>query len=55
MFVGNTNRLDELFTRRYSYQHNLNVAGSTDRSGYHIFLAYADSQISPATAYDGQK
>ena len=28
MFVGNANRLDELFARRYSYQHNLSVAGS---------------------------
>ena len=55
MFVGNANRLDELFARRYSYQHNLSVAGSTDKSDYRISLAYADNQANLATAYDGQK
>jgi hypothetical protein len=51
----NANRLDELFARRYSYQHNLSVAGSTDKSDYRISLAYADNQANLATAYDGQK
>ena len=50
MFVGNANRLDELFARRYSYQHNLSVAGSTDKSDYRISLAYADNQANLANA-----
>lgn len=55
MFVGNANRLEELFARRYSYQHNLSVSGATDKSDYRISLAYADNQGNLATAYDGQK
>lgn len=55
LFIGNANRLDELFARRYSYQHNLSVSGSTDKSDYRISLAYADNQANLATAYDGQK
>lgn len=55
VFVGNANRLDEMFARRYSYQHNLSVSGATEKSDYRISLAYADNQANLATAYDGQK
>lgn len=55
LFVGNANRLDEMFARRYSYQHNLSVSGATEKSDYRISLAYADNQANLATAYDGQK
>ena len=55
IFIGNANRLDEMFARRYSYQHNLSVSGATDKSDYRISLAYADNQANLATAYDGQK
>lgn len=55
MFIGNANRLDEIFARRYSYQHNLSVSGATEKSDYRISLAYADNQGNLATAYDGQK
>ncbi len=55
VFIGNANRIDEMFARRYSYQHNLSVAGSTEKSDYRISAAYADNQGNLATAYDGQK
>ena len=55
IFVGNANRLEEMFARRYSYQHNLSLSGSTEKSEYRISLAYADNQANLATAYDGQK
>lgn len=55
VFIGNANRIDEMFVRRYSYQHNLSVAGSTEKSDYRISAAYADNQGNLATAYDGQK
>ncbi|EKJ91529.1 TonB-dependent receptor P39 [Bacteroides finegoldii] len=54
LFIGNANRLDELFARRYSYQHNLSVSGSTEKTDYRISLAYADNQANLAVAYDGQ-
>ena len=44
-----------MFARRYSYQHNLSLSGSTEKSEYRISLAYADNQANLATAYDGQK
>lgn len=55
LFIGNANRLEEMFARRYSYQHNLSLAGGTEKSDYRISLAYADNQANLATAYDGQK
>jgi TonB-linked SusC/RagA family outer membrane protein len=54
-FIFNANRLDEMFSRRYSYQHNLSISNSTDRSGYRLSLGYADNKGNLATAYDGQK
>lgn len=55
IFIGNANRIDEMFARRYSYQHNLSISGSTDKSDYRISAEYADNQGNLATAYDGQK
>lgn len=55
IFLGNANRIDELFATRFSYQHNLSISGSTDRSDYRISAGYADNQGNLATAYDGQK
>jgi len=55
VFIGQGNRIDEMFAQRYSYQHNLSVSNSTDLSGYRLSLAYADNQGNLATAYDGQK
>lgn len=55
LFIGNANRLEEMFARRYSYQHNLSLSGATEKTDYRISLAYADNQANLATAYDGQK
>lgn len=55
IFIGNANRIEEMFATRFSYQHNFGVSGSTDKSDYRISAAYADNQGNLATAYDGQK
>lgn len=55
LFIGNANRLEEMFARRYSYQHNVSLSGATEKTDYRISLAYADNQANLATAYDGQK
>ena len=55
IFIGNANRLDEMFATRFSYQHNLSISGATDKSDFRISAAYADNQGNLATAYDGQK
>ena len=55
IFIGNANRLDEMFATRFSYQHNLSASGSTEKTEYRISVAYADNQANLATAYDGQK
>jgi len=55
IFLGNSNRMDELFARRFSYQHNISVSGSTEKSDYRISAEYADNQGNLAVAYDGQK
>ena len=54
-FIFNANRLDEMFGTRYSYQHNLSISNSTEKSGYRISVGYADNQGNLLTAYDGQK
>ena len=54
-FIFNANRIDEMFGTRYSYQHNLSISNSTDKSGYRISVGYADNQGNLLTAYDGQK
>lgn len=55
IFIGNANRIEEMFAKRYSYQHNVSVSGATDKSDYRISAGYADNQGNLATAYDGQK
>lgn len=55
IFIGNANRIEEMFATRFSSQHNLSVAGATEKSDYRISLAFADNQGNLATAYDGQK
>ncbi len=55
IFLGNANRMDELFARRMSYQHNFSVSGSTEKSNYRISGEYADNQGNLAVAYDGQR
>jgi TonB-linked SusC/RagA family outer membrane protein len=54
-FIFNANRLDEMFARRYSYQHNISISNSTDKSGYRLSAGFADNKGNLATAYDGQK
>jgi TonB-linked SusC/RagA family outer membrane protein len=54
-FIFNSNRLEEMFATRYSYQHNLSLSHSNDRSAYRLSFGYADNQGNLATAYDGQK
>jgi len=55
VFIGDANRIDEMFARRYSYQHNLSISNRSENSGYRLSLGYADNQATLATAYDGQK
>ena len=55
IFIGNANRLEEMFATRFSYQHNLSISGATDKSDFRVSAAYADNQGNLATAYDGQK
>lgn len=54
-FIFNANRLDEMFARRYSHQHNLSISNSNDRSAYRLSFGFADNKGNLATAYDGQK
>ncbi|PJJ08415.1 TonB-linked SusC/RagA family outer membrane protein [Flavobacterium sp. 1] len=54
-FIFNANRIEEMFSTRYSYQHNLSVSGGDDKSTYRLSLAFADNQGNLATAYDGEK
>jgi TonB-linked SusC/RagA family outer membrane protein len=55
VFLGNANRVHEMFANRFSYQHNLSISNRSENSGYRLSLAYADNQATLATAYDGQK
>lgn len=55
LFIGNSNRIDEMFARRYSHQHNLSISNRGENSGYRLSLGYADNKGNLATAYDGQK
>lgn len=54
-YIFNANRTAEMFATRYSYQHNLSLSSSTDKSGYRLSFGFADNQGNLATAYDGQK
>ena len=55
VFIGNANRVDEMFATRVSQQHNLSISGSSDKSAYRLSAGYADNQGALATAYDGRK
>ncbi|SDD12238.1 SusC/RagA family TonB-linked outer membrane protein [Niabella drilacis] len=54
-YIYNSDRIAEMFARRFSYQHNLSLSGGNEKSGYRLSLGYADNQGNLATAYDGQK
>lgn len=54
-YIFNANRIQEMFSTRYSYQHNLSLGSGNDKSSYRLSFAYADNQANLATAYDGQK
>ncbi len=54
-FIFNANRIKEMFATRYSYQNNLSVSGSDEKSAYRLSLEMADNKGNLATAYDGQK
>ncbi|MGJ7030236.1 SusC/RagA family TonB-linked outer membrane protein [Niabella hirudinis] len=54
-YIYNADRIAEMFARRYSYQHNISVSNSGEKSGYRLSLGYSDNQGNLATAYDGQK
>lgn len=55
IFLANSNRVDELFANRNSYEHNLSISGGTAKSDYRISMSYSDNQANLVTAYDGQK
>lgn len=54
-YIYNANRIKEMFAPRYSYQHNLSLSNSTEKSSYRLSFGYADNKGNLATAYDGQK
>ncbi|MEO6976736.1 MAG: SusC/RagA family TonB-linked outer membrane protein [Mucilaginibacter sp.] len=54
-FIFNANRIKEMFATRYSYQNNLSISGSDEKSAYRLSLEMADNKGNLATAYDGQK
>lgn len=54
-FIFNANRIKEMFATRYSYQNNLSISGSGDKSSYRLSFGMADNKGNLATAYDGQK
>ncbi len=55
IFLANANRVEELFSNRNNYEHNLSVSGGTEKSDYRVSMSYSDNQANLATAYDGQK
>jgi len=55
IFIGNANRIAEMFARRYSQQHDLSISNRGETSGYRLSLGYADNKGNLATAYDGQR
>jgi TonB-linked SusC/RagA family outer membrane protein len=54
-FIFNANRIDEMFARRYSHQHNISISNSNEKSAYRLSFGIADNKGNLATAYDGQK
>lgn len=55
IFIGQANRIDELFATRPSNQQTMSISGSDDKTAYRLSLGYANNQGNLATAYDGQK
>lgn len=54
IFIGNANRIDELFATKVSHQHNLSVSGATEKSDFRISAAYAKNRGNLAVADDEQ-
>jgi TonB-linked SusC/RagA family outer membrane protein len=54
-YIFNANRIKEMFATRYSYQNNLSISGSDEKSSYRLSFGMADNKGNLATAYDGQK
>ncbi|WP_346066729.1 SusC/RagA family TonB-linked outer membrane protein [Sphingobacterium siyangense] len=54
-YIFNANRIQEMFSTRYSYQHNLSLGSGNEKTSYRLSFAYADNKANLATAYDGQK
>lgn len=54
-FIFNADRIKEMFATRYSYQNNLSISGSSDKTSYRLSFGMADNKGNLATAYDGQK
>jgi TonB-linked SusC/RagA family outer membrane protein len=54
-FIFNANRIKEMFATRYSYQNNLSISGSDEKTSYRLSFGMADNKGNLATAYDGQK
>jgi TonB-linked SusC/RagA family outer membrane protein len=54
-YIFNANRIKEMFATRYSYQNNLSISGSDEKSSYRLSFGLADNKGNLATAYDGQK
>jgi TonB-linked SusC/RagA family outer membrane protein len=55
IFIGDGDRIKEMFATRISQQHNLSISGSTDKTNYRLSAGYSDNVGNLATAYDGKK
>lgn len=55
IYIGNAPRFDELFGSSSSYQHNLSISGSSEKTNYRLSASFADTKGALKTAYDGQK
>ena len=54
IFIGDANRIDELFATKVSHQHNLSISGSNEKSDFRISAAYAKNRGNLAVADDEQ-
>jgi len=54
-YIFNANRIKEMFATRYSYQNNISISGSDEKTAYRLSLLMSDNKGNLATAYDGQK
>lgn len=55
IFIGRANRFDELFGDSSSYQHNIGISGTSEKTRYRLSAMVSDSKGALKTAYDGQK